>query len=60
MNIAIDRVSTTIIDPPTSAAPTSAAPSANGQTTHDREHDRRRLDDLLRQRDERLARLHAD
>ena len=55
MNLRIDRTTATVIDAPaTTAAAPAPAPVVNA------DHDRRKLDDLLRQRGERLARLAAD
>lgn len=56
MNISIHEATATVVDAPASGMPQAAAPPRAANP----DHDRRRLDDLLRQRAERLARIAAD
>lgn len=55
MAITFDDITATVVDQPTRSAPAGAPPPAPRPVD-----DRRRLDDLLRQRLERAARLAAD
>jgi len=55
-NISFDHVTATVTDPPAAPAAVAARPDADRQ----RDYDRVRLDDLLRQRAQREQRVVAD
>lgn len=56
MTVSIHEATATVVDAPASGVPRAAAPPPAANP----DHDRRRLDDLIRQRAERLARIAAD